>query len=576
MVAAFGASYSAAVDAFYKAEDGEDDDGGFPQARNGDREDPTEPGQQTGPKTIEEMEEALADPKSLFWDPFAVIDALGYKDKPSSLTYHTLNAMVWRMPIIHSIILTRLNQVANFAYPQEDKFNPGFRIRLADPKAIPTPETEAKGKLLENFILTTGVTENPEGRDNFETFLRKTMRDSLTYDQMCFEIVPSRSGIPAEFYAVDAATVRIADTTKLRFDEDDVEAARFVQVYDGLVVAEYTQREMCFGVRNPTTNIKNQNYGQSELEMLVSTITSLLWAWDYNQKFFSQGTSAKGIINFKGAIPDKQLRSFRRFWYSQVAGVENSFKIPVTNADELQWVNMQQSNRDMEFSAWFDFLIKVATGVYGMDSMEVNFKYGDTGSQSMFESSNASKLTASKDKGLKPLLRFVQNKINTHIIHPIDPDFRFEFVGLEAATPGDLADLQTKQVKTYKTVDEIRAEEDLEPLPDGNGEVILDPVWNQFQMMKQQADMGVGDFAEEDGEEDDPFGNLQNDLDEGDDGESEGDGEQAKDGGSDKGGDTDEAAKPAKPAEAPKDKKKNPFGKSLRKGRKPIIVDFEI
>lgn len=567
MRSAVGVGLGAAFDAFQKAEDGDDDD--FPpQQAQGE---PSDAGQQTGPKTIEELEEALADPKSLFWDPFAVIDALGYKDKPSSLTFQTLNAMVWRMPIVHSIILTRLNQIATFAYPQEDKFAPGYRVRLNDPKAVPTPESEKRGRVLERFLFETGVTENPEGRDNFETFLRKVGRDSLIYDQMCFEVVPSRSGIPAEFYAVDGATIRIADTTKLRFDEDDVGAAKFVQVYDGLVVAEYTQKELCFGVRNPTTNIRNQNYGQSELEMLVSTITALLWAWEYNQKFFSQGTSAKGIINFKGAIPDKQIRSFRRFWYSQVAGVSNSFKTPVTNADDLQWINMQQSNRDMEFNAWFDFLIKVTTGIYGMDPMEVNFKYGDTGSQSMFESANQSKLSASKDKGLKPLLRFIQNKINTHIIWPMDPDYRFEFVGLEASTPAELADLQTKQVKTYKTVDEIRAEEDLEPLADGKGAVILDPVWNQFQMMQQQAEMGVGDFADPDEEEDDPFAKLQGELDE-DEGEGEGDQAEEK---SD-GGDTDKAAEPAKPAEAAGEKKKNPFGKSLRKARKPIIVDLEI
>ena len=54
----------------------------------------------TTPKSPEELEAALSDPKSLFWDPFAVIDALGYKDKPTSITFQTLNAMVWRMPII--------------------------------------------------------------------------------------------------------------------------------------------------------------------------------------------------------------------------------------------------------------------------------------------------------------------------------------------------------------------------------------------------------------------------------------------------------------------------------------------
>ena len=46
--------------------------------------------------------------------------------------------------------------------------------------------------------------------DDFDTFIRKITRDSLTYDQMCFEIIPDRKGRPAEIVAVDAATIRAA------------------------------------------------------------------------------------------------------------------------------------------------------------------------------------------------------------------------------------------------------------------------------------------------------------------------------------------------------------------------------
>jgi HK97 family phage portal protein len=445
------------------------------------------------PRTLPELEEALSDPKSLFWDPFAVIDALGYKDKPTSITYATLNQMVWRMPIIQAIIKTRCTQVSNFAQPQVDRFSTGYRITLRDKKQKPSPASEQKSQQLERFIRTTGVTETPQGRDSFEQFLQKYVRDSLTYDQACFEIVPARSGKPAAFYAVDASTIRIADTTRLFVSPEDHDVARYVQIYDGLVVAEYTVDELSFGVRNPTSNIRLQQYGQSELEMLVQTVTALLWAWDYNQKFFSQGANVKGIINFKGAVPEKQLRAFRRHWYGMTAGVENAFKTPIVNSDDMQWVNMQATNRDMEFSAWFDFLIKIAASIFEMDPLEVNFKYGDSGgAKSMFESANESKLTASKDRGLKPLLRFISDKVDQSIIQPLDEDFMFEFVGLEASSPSEQADLVTKQVKSVKTVNEARAEEDMPPLKDGD--LILDPVYMQAMSARtaqeQQAQQG--------------------------------------------------------------------------------------
>jgi hypothetical protein len=63
-------------------------------------------------------------------------------------------------------------------------------------------------------------------------------------------------------------------------------------------------------------------------------------------------------------------------------------------------------------------------------------------------------------------------------------------VGLDAKTQDDIANLNQKRVKTMMTVDELRAEDDLEPLPDGKGEIILDPTWLQFVQGKEAAEQG--------------------------------------------------------------------------------------
>ncbi len=234
----------------------------------------------------------------------------------------------------------------------------------------------------------------------------------------------------------------------------------------------------------------------SELELLMSTITSLLWAWQYNQKFFSQGSAVKGILNFQGAIPERQLKGFRRHWYNMLSGVENSWRTPITNAEKLEWIDLQKSNSDMEFNAWMDFLIKVACSGYQMDPVEVNFKYGNTGQKGgLSEASNKEKITESKERGLRPLLRAIASQINRHIIWPMNENFMFEFVGLDSKTHDEVAELHGKQVKSTRMVDELRAEDDLPPLKDGMGQVILDPTWMQMynnkQQMEQQAEMGI-------------------------------------------------------------------------------------
>lgn len=432
-------------------------------------------------------EQSVEDPKSLFWDPFAIIEQLGYKERPSAVTYGTLKAMAWKTPIVHTVIQTRIQQLAAFCQPSKDRYDIGFRIKVRDSIKEPSPEERKWIQQGETLIMRTGVTDNPRGRDTFEKFVRKLMWDSLVYDQLCFEVVPNRRGEPAEWYAIDASTIRLADTASTYLNEDNSEAVRYVQIYDGMIISEYTQEEMCFGVRNPRTDIRLFGYGTSEMELLMTVITAILFGWEYNQKAFSQGSSQKGVLNFKGAIPERQLKAFRRHWYQMISGVENAWRTPITNAEELQWISMQNSNKDMEYNAWFDFLIKIACAMYTIDPIEINFKYGNVGQRSgLNEANNKEKIVESKERGLRPLLRFLETQINQYIVWPLNEAFEFKFVGLDAKTRDEVAELNAKLVKTVRTIDELRAEDNMPPLPEGKGEVILDPTWLQFASGKDQ------------------------------------------------------------------------------------------
>jgi hypothetical protein len=480
---------------------------------------------------------AKQDPKSLFYDPFAVIEQLGYKEKYSQLTYGTLKAMVWKTPVVQAILQTRINQIAAFAQPQADRYNLGYQIKLRDSEKQPTKIEKDWAKQMSMLVQRTGVTENPRGRDTFETFLKKLTWDSLCYDQLCFEVVPNREGQPAEWYAIDGSTIRLADSNTLHYNEDDAEKIRYVQVYDSQIIAEYNQQELCFGVRNPRTDIRNYGYGTSELEMLISTITSMLWALEYNQKFFTQGSAPKGILNFKGAIPENQMSSFRRHWAAHMQSISNSWRQPITNADELQWIDLHSSNKDMEHSAYLDFLIKLTCSIYAMDPLEVNFKYGNSGQKSgLQEASNKEKITESKERGLRPLLRHIESCLNHYIVWPTNENFEFKFVGLDAATRDDVSKLNQSRVKTTWTVNELRAEEDMPPLPDGLGDVILDPTWMQLKQaqdgMAMEAEQGEGGFpgdeGGDEGDEDFDFESLLADEDEGGEDDAEDDNKPAQ------------------------------------------------
>src|SRR4030042_455736 len=426
------------------------------------------------------IQPAKEDPKSLIFDPYSIIENMGYKDRPTSISYSTLFQIFWKLPIVQAIHFLRIKQVAAFAKPQIDRYALGFRTRMRDRKRNPS-KTELKQIVyLEDLLMNTGVTNNPKGRDSFKTLLKKVTWDSLLYDQFCVEKVLNRKGLPAAWYAVDATTMRIADNGKTFIDTEDKEAIRYVQIYDGMIINQFTQENMIFGVRNPSFNIRLHGYGVSELEMLITNITAMINTRSYNTKAFSQGIMAKGILNFEGTIPNARMEEFRRHWYNLLASFDNSHRMPVMNAEGIKYINLQTTNREMEYSAWMDYLIKEACSVYATDPAEINFDYGKTGQKSaLSESSSADKIMESKERGLRPLLEDIADAINLHIIQEINPDFIFEFVGLDPETKDKVVDRNMKRVKSFITINELRAEEDLPRLPEGEGDIILDAYYFQ-------------------------------------------------------------------------------------------------
>lgn len=444
-------------------------------------------------ETIQKSER-VRDSRAIVEDPLSFVGSFDYKDKPFSLTYDLLKRMA-ENSVIASIVNTRVNQVSTFTQPARyTKDGIGFEISLRNPKAKPTKEQSDMMLSIEAFIENCGFKYDP-GRDSFDDLIRKIVRDSLIYDQMCFEIVPDRFGRPAEILAVDASTIRAASVAPLMgtdgivatqlFGNDDV---KWVQILQGKPVADFTGSELAFGVRNPRTDVNMQPYGYSELEILVKQVTSHLWAEEYNSRYFSQGGTTKGILNLKGQnINKEQLDAFRRQWTAQIAGVTGAWKTPVVSVDGMEYINVSQSNREMEYEMWMNYLINICCAVYQIDPAEINFpnRGGSAGrSGGLGEGGIEDRLKNSRDKGLRPLLRFISSVINRHIIRRFGNDYTFNFVGLDPETEADRQSTIDRSIKTYKTVNEIRKDKDLEPIE--GGDIILDPTYTNYLLQVQQ------------------------------------------------------------------------------------------
>lgn len=389
--------------------------------------------------------------QSVFFDPNDISgNGRGFKDSKGVLSFSVLRRM-GDIHIVKSIVSTRVEQIMNFMDFSEDEQKEGFTIRkkkslfsTGDEKL--TNEDKKKISKIVDFLEKGGWTDKWDNVDSLQEFISKIMSDSLTLDQLAFEMVRNRMWELQKFRAVDASLIRFLDSVDPRQREGFEQyrfkghLPRYCMVWDEMILHNpitkepilYYPWELGFGIRNKTSDVRRNGYGVSELETLVNIITWILWGFSYNANFFSQGSQPKGFINIKNPnISNSTLQEFRQAWTQTMAGYQNSHRTPVINGIDLEWVDLQKlSNRDMEFNEWIKFLIIMTCSVYRIDPSELGFNFKE--SQQIFgQDGQRERLKHSREKGLKPLLIFLQGIITKYIVSELDENYEFAFTGIE-------------------------------------------------------------------------------------------------------------------------------------------------
>lgn len=470
----------------------------------------------------------------------------GFKEKGSGVGMPVLKSMARRDSIVIAIHQTRIAQGSMFTKKQKNRYVPGWlvvpedqadldedqKLELSDPDL--TPEEYAAKKFefektrielkkkqqkeikeIEEFIKHCGMdvseSDTTNKRVDFDKFVKLVIRDRLTYNYAALELIPQKNGEKCHhFYPVSAGTIRyVSRNSAARLQQLLVEQMkqrgltdeeikrksdkqyRYVQVVRGQIIAAWTEDWFVFEPANPTVDPEDNGYAMGELEMLLQIVTAHLYAEAHNRNFFVQGIGTKGLLHIKGEnISRAQLEAFKRQWFNQISNTRNAFRPPIIGmADEVKWVPLAQSNREMEFEQWMNYLIRICCAVYQIDPAEINFDISKINSSTLNESSNETRIKASRDKGLKPLLDYIQGLINNHVIPRWNKEYakkyRFEFVGLDAETRQQEIDRLQKETGVWKTINEARIEMGREPIE--SGDIVLNAIYSQYLAQKSEA-----------------------------------------------------------------------------------------
>lgn len=461
--------------------------------------------------------------KSIFYLPDHVAySGRGYKDNLGRVSFELLQRM-GNLYCVKNIITTRIEQVMRFLRFSMDEQKEGYTIRRK--RSLFSSKNESKDlsdkdkkeiERIVNFIERGGEVSKWDGGDTLITFVRKILFDSLSLDQLAFEIVRTRGFELNKFKAVDASMIRILDADDPQYSQDFEKyryrgcLPKYCQVWDQQIVYNkfkkeyvlYYPWELGYGVRNQSTNIYDNGYGKSELESLSEIITYVLNSVQYNGNFFKNGSNPKGFLNIKDSTANQtQLNEFKQHWRQLLTGTQNSHKIPVFQGLNVEWIDLQQSNREMEFDNWTKFLIVLTCSVYRIDPSELGFQFRDS-SNTLGQYGQKERLDHSKQKGLYPILVFLQSVFNHYLIEELNEDFELVFTGMEVED-------EEKQVKLDKEKIEMGAVsmEDMFKKYSGRDfdpetDTILNSVYQQAQQAKMYGGETMNNIVEEEtGEE---------------------------------------------------------------------------
>lgn len=424
------------------------------------------------------------------------IDGKKYRDRSSNGQYRNLNDTLnvySKKSVVNAIITLRANQVATYGLPARyTNDGIGYEVALKDRDREPTEEELDEIKAIEEFLHYTS-TDRSTGI-NFRTWLKQTVRDTLTYDQANTELVYERDSRTKlkSFYAVDAGTVYYVVDKDNNLPSGRTEF-KYVQKIGNEKGVFFKEGELTFDVMNPRTDLSAFRYGLPPLEVVLNQVAYHMTTESFNDKYFSQGGTTSGLllINPGETASQQAMEDFRRDWQNRFQGENGAFKTPVVSAQDAKFVAMNASQKDMAFEQWVSYLINIISSNFGVDPAEIGFpnKGGAAGnkSNSLQEASKSELAQLSKDKGLSPLLDFISDVVNDNVVSRFgEGKYQFRFRGNEIAREIQLLNKYALEVTNVSPLNEVRAEMGKDPI-DGGDALLNQHFINRIGQIQAQA-----------------------------------------------------------------------------------------
>jgi phage portal protein BeeE len=338
------------------------------------------------------------------------------------------------------------------------------QVSAAEWDIVPFDQRRPYSKRLQRQIREQLRDPNPAS-DSWRSFIEPITRDLLVLDAGTIEKVRNLQGDLLELWPVDASKVRVSATW-----DGDPKESRYFWCPDGNRVKEsFRNADFIYMMAYKRTD---SPIGMPPLDTLKLTIEAELSAHEYNRRQVA-GAAPDGLMNLGENFSRDQVRDFRSFFESEVAGRGAIGFIGGTKSPS--WIPFRDNNRNMQFLEWQIYLVRKIAVVFGLTPQDLGITFD------VNRSTAETQIQISEDRGLRPLMSLLQEYVTTEVVWDDsfggmanNLAFRFTELNLKESTAKAAILEKALAGVPWRYINEARIAEGREPIKELEGKLVME------------------------------------------------------------------------------------------------------
>jgi HK97 family phage portal protein len=213
--------------------------------------------------------------------------------------------------------------------------------------------------------------------------------------------------------------------------------------------------------------------GMSPIGMARQGIGLALAAERFGAKLFSQGALVQGVLQTDQALDEDAAKRLKAQWREKTAGGANHWSIPILDSG-AKYEPIALPPEDVQYIESRRFSIQEAARLYGIPPHLIGDVERSTSWGAGIEAQNMQMLTFTAD----PWLVRIEERVTKEVAKPSKADVYVKHnrsALLRADTAARFLAYQRAITNGWMNADEIRALEEMDPLPDGQGATFYRP-----------------------------------------------------------------------------------------------------